>query len=165
MKSKRVAAYGVLVALAFIFSYIEAMFPMPMIVPGMKLGLANIVIVVALYTMGYKTAFVISLVRIILVGFTFGNMNMMLYSLGGGLLSYSMMALMKHFNLLSIVGVSVVGAVFHNIGQILVAMFTLESTILLYYLPFLLITAVVSGVLIGILGAMMTKRLTNVLKL
>ena len=164
MKSKRVATYGVLVALAFIFSYIEAIFPLPMPIPGMKLGLANIVIVVALYTMGYKEGFVISLVRIVLVGFTFGNMNMMLYSLGGGILSFAMMALMKRLDLLSIVGVSVIGAVFHNIGQILVAMCILESTVLLYYLPFLLVSALVAGVLIGILGAMMSKRLTNVMK-
>ncbi len=165
MKSKRVATYGVLVALAFIFSYIEAMFPVPMPVPGMKLGLANIVVVVALYIMGYKEGFIISLVRIFLVGFTFGNMNMMLYSLGGGILSFAMMALMKKFNLLSIVGVSVIGAVFHNVGQILVAMLILETTTLLYYLPFLLVSALVSGVLIGIIGAMMSKRLTNVLNL
>ncbi len=165
MKSKRVATYGVLVALAFIFSYIESMFPIPMPVPGMKLGLANIVVVVALYTTGYKEAFVVSLVRIILVGFTFGNMNTMLYSLSGGVLSFAMMALMKKCNFLSIVGVSVIGAAFHNIGQILVAMLLLESTILLYYLPFLLISALVSGVLIGIIGAIMSKRLTRVLNL
>ena len=165
MKSKRVATYGVLVALAFIFSYIEALFPMPMPIPGMKLGLANIVVVVALYTMGYKEGFIISLVRIILVGFTFGNMNMMLYSLGGGILSFMMMALLKKLEVLSIVGVSVVGAVFHNIGQILVAMFMLESTVLLYYLPFLLVSALVCGVLIGILGSMMSKRLAKLLYL
>ena len=165
MKSKRVAIYGVLVALAFIFSYIEALFPMPMPVPGMKLGLANIVVLVTLYTLGYKEGFVISLVRIILVGFTFGNMNMMLYSLGGGILSYAIMVLMKKLNLLSIVGVSVLGAIFHNIGQILVAMILLESTVLVYYLPFLLLSGVVCGVLIGILGGIMSKRLRNVLNL
>ncbi len=165
MKSKRVATYGVLVALAFIFSYIESMFPIPMPVPGMKLGLANIVVVVALYTTGYKEAFVVSLVRIILVGFTFGNMNTMLYSLSGGILSFAMMALMKKLNLLSIVGVSVIGAVFHNIGQIMVAMLLLESTVLLYYLPFLLISALVSGVVIGIIGSIMSKRLIRVLNL
>lgn len=165
MKSKIVSTYGVLVALAFIFSYIEAMFPIPMPVPGMKLGLANVVVVVSLYTMGYKEAFIISLVRILLVGFTFGNMNMLLYSLVGGGLSFFAMAAMKKLNVLSSVGVSVVGSIFHNIGQIVVAMVLLESSIFLYYIPFLLVSAVVCGVLIGILGRILSERMTKVLKM
>lgn len=164
MKSKIVSIYGVLVALAFVFSYIEAMFPIPMPVPGMKLGLANIVVVVSLYTLGYKVAFCISLVRMLLVGFTFGNMNMLLYSLAGGVLSFLAMAIGKKLNVFSTVGVSVMGAIFHNMGQLLIAMLLLESTVFLYYIPFLLLSAVICGILIGILGSIMAERMTKVLK-
>ncbi|MBH1941402.1 Gx transporter family protein [Mobilitalea sibirica] len=164
MKSKKVATYGLLVALAFILSYIESLIQIPFAVPGIKLGLANLVVITALYSMGAKEAFVLSLIRILLVGFTFGNPSTMMFSLGGGLLSWALMSIFKWSKLFSIVGVSIIGGVSHNIGQILVAIFVVDNINLFYYLPFLLVSGVVTGTLIGILGAMIVKRIRNILR-
>lgn len=152
---------GMLVALAFIFSYIESLIPISVGIPGVKLGLANLVAVVALYTLGAVPAFALSLVRIVLTGFTFGNLASMMYSLGGGMLSLLVMAGAKQTKLFSITGVSVLGAVFHNVGQIAVAVLVVETTSLFYYLPVLLISGMAAGILIGILGAELVKRLGN----
>lgn len=159
MSAKRLSTFGMLVALAFIFSYIELLVPFHFIVPGMKLGLANIVVVTALYLLGPRGALTISFVRIVLVAFTFGNLNTMIYSLAGGALSFIAMAMAKKIGTFSVIGVSVLGAVFHNIGQIFVAMFMLETKTLVNYLPFLVIMSLVTGVLIGIVGGELTKRL------
>lgn len=164
MSSKKIATFGVLVALAFIFSYIEALIPFNLGVPGMKLGLANIVVLATLYLLGAKEAFVVSLIRVVLVGFTFGNLNTMIYSLAGGLLSFAVMALAKRLNLFSIIGVSVLGAIFHNVGQIAVAMIMLETSALIAYLPVLMAFGVVSGIVIGIVGGEITKRLRVIMK-
>lgn len=158
MSTKKIATFGVFVALAFIFSYIESLIPFHFAVPGMKLGLANIVVLVALYQLGAKEAFVLSLIRVVLVGFTFGNMYSLMYSLAGGLLSYIMMLFVKKTKLFSIVGVSVVGALSHNIGQIIVAMYVLETKALITYLPVLMVMGSVTGVIIGILGSEIVKR-------
>lgn len=160
--SKKVALYGVLIALAFIFSYIEALLPINVSIPGIKVGLANIVIVMALYLLDIKDAMMISVIRIVLVGLTFGNMSTMIYSIAGGLLSLAIMTIAKKSAAFSIVGVSVLGATFHNIGQILVAIWMLESKVLMNYLPILLISGVVAGVLIGIMGGEVTKRLEGI---
>jgi heptaprenyl diphosphate synthase len=152
-KAIKVALYGMLVALAFVFSYIEVLIPFNFQIPGIKLGLANIVVLVALYTIGYKGSFVISCIRIILTGFTFGNMFSILYSLAGGLLSFAVMSLCKKSNKFSTIGVSVAGGITHNIGQIIVASIVLETASLKYYLPALLIAGTVTGILIGMLGA------------
>ncbi len=164
MSSKKTATFGVLVALAFIFSYVESTIPFNFTVPGMKLGFANIIVLVTLYLLGSKEAFVISMIRIILVGFTFGNLNTMMYSLAGGLLSFAVMALAKRFDGFSIWGVSVLGAIFHNVGQVAVAMLVLQTSALIGYLPFLLVFGIISGVVIGIVGAELTKRLRVILK-
>ena len=159
MPTKKIAYLGLLVALAFVFSYVEVLIPVNLGIPGAKLGLANLVIMVALYLLGDKNAFLLSMVRIVLVGFTFGNLASMLYSLAGGILSFGVMVFAKKTKKLSIIGVSVLGGVFHNVGQIIVAMCVLETNSLIYYLPVLMITGVVAGVLIGILGGMVTKRI------
>jgi len=155
--AKKVALYGMFVALAFIFSYIEVLIPFSIGIPGVKLGLANIVVLTALYSMGTKESFIISCIRIVLVGFTFGGMFSLLYSLAGGLLSWFVMSLCKKVNLFSIVGVSIAGGIAHNIGQIVVASLILENVSLGYYLPVLLIAGTITGVLIGILGASLLK--------
>lgn len=156
-KSKRVAFYGMFVALAFVFSYVEVLFPITIGIPGIKLGLANIVVLTALYAMGVKEAFVISCIRIVLVGFTFGNMFSILYSLAGGLLSWLVMCLLKKVKSFSMVGVSIAGGITHNIGQIAVASIVLRTESLKYYLPVLLIAGTVTGLLIGLLGVWMLK--------
>ena len=162
MKSKRVATFGVLVALAFIFSYIESLVAFSGLIPGMKVGLANIVIVLALYKLGEKEAFFISFVRIVLVGFTFGNMSTMLYSMAGGILSFLAMCIAKRTKLFSIVGVSILGAIFHNIGQIVIAIWMLESSVLVHYLPLLLLSGLITGIVIGIVGGELKKRVEGI---
>ena len=157
-KTKRVAVYGLLVALAFILSYVERLIPVPGI-PGVKLGLANIVVLVALYKLGVKEAFSLAMIRILLVGFTFGNMFSMLYSLSGGILSCLTMILLKKSNHFSMTTVSISGGVMHNVGQILMAMFVLKTVQLYYYLPILMISGVVTGIVIGILGGMICARI------
>lgn len=159
MKAKKVATYGLLVALAFILSYIESLFPLSLAIPGIKLGLANLVVVIALYSMGVKDALLLSMLRILLVGFTFGNLSMMLYSLAGGMLSWLLMTIFRKTKLFGMTGVSIIGGIAHNIGQIGVAILVVETFDIAYYLPFLMISGVLTGAVIGILGAMINKRI------
>lgn len=159
MKSKKIALYGLFIALAFIFSYIESLIPIPFPVPGIKLGLANLVVIIAIYGIGVKEAFVLSMVRILLVGFTFRDPSTLMFSFAGGVLSWLVMAVFKKLKLFSMVGVSIIGGIAHNIGQIIVAIIYVNNTSLIYYLPFLLISGVISGALIGILSGMILARL------
>ncbi|MFV0466180.1 MAG: Gx transporter family protein [Lachnospiraceae bacterium] len=162
MKSKKIATYGMLVALAFILSYIESIIPLPIPVPGIKIGLANLVVITALYLMGPGDALILSLLRVVLVGFTFGNMSTMMFSLAGGLLSWLVMVLAKRSKVFSMTGVSILGGISHNIGQILVAIVVLNTATLVYYLPFLILSGLVTGTVIGILGAIITKRVQKI---
>ena len=162
MNTKRVAYLGLLIALAFVFSYIEFLIPVNIGVPGAKLGLANLVIIVAMYTLNERDAFILSMIRIVLVGFTFANLASMLYSLAGGILSYIAMVIAKKTQKLSITGVSVLGGVFHNVGQIIMAIWVVKTASLVYYLPVLMVSGIVAGVAIGILGGMVTKRLKKI---
>lgn len=164
MKAKKIATYGLLVALAFIFSYIESLIPFNFAVPGMKVGLANLVVITALYSMGAKEALILSVIRIILVGFTFRDPSTLMFSLAGGLLSWFLMVICQKLKLFSMVGVSIIGGVAHNVGQIAVAIVYINNLNLVYYLPFLLVMGVVTGTLIGILGSMIVKRLKNIVK-
>ena len=159
MRRNRIAEYGLLAALAMVLSYVEAQIPVFFAVPGMKLGLTNLVVLTALYRQGPAGAFGINIVRIVLTALTFGNMFSMIYSLAGGMLSFLMMFLAKKTDKFSMTGVSVTGGVFHNVGQILVAMFVLETASLIYYLPFLLVSGVAAGVVIGIISAAVVSRL------
>ncbi len=159
MNTKKVAYLGLLIALAFVLSYVEVLLPLNIGIPGAKIGLANIVVVVALYTIGAKNAGMLSLTRVLLVGLTFGNFAMMLYSMAGALLSFIVMFMARRTKKLSITGVSVLGGVFHNVGQIIVAIFMLQTRELIFYLPFLIIIGTISGVVIGILAAMISRRI------
>jgi heptaprenyl diphosphate synthase len=156
---KSVANFGVLSALAFIFSYIEVLIPFNFGIPGVKLGLANIVIVVALYLMGIKKALLLSVIRIILVGFTFGNLYSLLYSLAGGVLSFAVMVIGKKMKCFSIIGISVLGGTFHNIGQIIVAAYVVKTIGLAFYIPILVIAGVATGIIIGTLANILVKRI------
>ncbi len=156
---KKVAIYGGLIALAFLVSFIETFIPLPIAIPGMKLGLTNIIIIYVLYTMGIKDAYGISIARVILCGFLFGNMAGILYSLSGAVISLGIMALLKKRKAFSIVGVSVCGGVAHNTGQIIVAAFVTSWKTVLFYFPFLLIAGVFTGIVIGILGKEMIRRI------
>lgn len=119
--SKRVAKCGLLIALAMVFSYVEVLIPFNFGIPGIKLGLANLIVVVGFYSMKTTDVIAVSLVRIFLSGLLFGNLMSILYSLSGGILSIIVMLLLKRLHRFSIVGVSIAGGVFHNIGQIIVA--------------------------------------------
>ena len=133
ISAKTVALMAMMIALAMIFSYVETMIPINFGIPGVKLGLANLVIVAAIYLFGGKQAFLISIVRIFLSGFMFGNLASIMYSLAGGLLSLAVMLLLKKTDKLSILAVSVMGGICHNIGQLIVAMLVVENLKLIFY--------------------------------
>ena len=161
MKS-RVAYFGVFTALALIFSYVETLIPINLGIPGVKLGLANLIIVVALYKMRLSEAYLLSVVRVLLAGFIFGNYFSIIYSLAGGLLSLTVMALLKKWGGFSLQGISIAGGVFHNIGQLIVAAVVVETFSVIYYFPVLLVAGLLTGLVIGIVAEMMLKRLVNI---
>ena len=158
----RVAYFGVFTALALIFSYVESLIPIQLGIPGVKLGLANLIIVIALYKMRLSEVFLLSIVRILLSGFLFGNYFSILYSLAGGLLSLVVMALLKKTGDFSVMGISMAGGVSHNVGQLVVAMLVVETFSVGYYLPVLLVAGLGTGFLIGVAAGEMLKRLVNI---
>lgn len=158
----KAAYFGVFTALALIFGYVEMLIPIHFGVPGIKLGLANLMIVIMLYKSGPKDALLLSVVRIVLSGFLFGNLFAILYSLAGGILSLAVMAVLKRRGTFSVMGVSIAGGVFHNIGQLAVAMAVVETYRVGYYLPVLLIAGMVTGMLIGIVSNEVLKRIQGV---
>ena len=159
ISAKTVAVLAMMIALALIFSYVEALIPINFGIPGIKLGLANLAIVAALYLMGGKHALVISVARIILAGFLFGNMASILYSLAGGLLSLAVMALLKKLTKLPVLTVSIAGGICHNIGQLIVAILVVENASLAFYLPVLLIAGFLTGLLIGIVSQLVLPKI------
>ena len=160
--SKKVARMGVFIALAMIFSYIEVLIPFNFGIPGVKLGIANIVTVTSLYMFSTGEAFGISVIRIVLMGILFGNGMSLLYSLAGGLLSFLAMWLGKKTNWFSIMGVSMAGGVFHNVGQILAVMLVMKNTMFVAYLPVLFVAGVVTGYLIGLLANKIIELLPHI---
>lgn len=157
----RVAYFGVFTALALIFSYVETLIPVSFGIPGIKLGLANLIIVIALYRLKLKEAYLLSVTRVLLSGLIFGNYFSILYSLAGAFLSLSVMALLKRDGGFSVIGVSIAGGVSHNIGQLIVAVLVVETYQVTYYLPVLLISGLLTGGLIGIVSSETLKRLVN----
>ena len=158
--AQKIAILGLCTALAMVFSYIEVLIP-PIVtaIPGIKIGLPNIVIIFLLYRLGFKEAVIVSLVRVFAVSLLFGNIDTFAYSMAGAVLSLLGMTLLKHLNWLSVVGVSVAGGVLHNVGQIIMAMVLLGTAEIGYYLIILAITGTISGALIGIGGAIVIKRI------
>lgn len=156
--AKKVSMYGILVALAFIASYIEVLIPFNFHVPGMKLGFANIIVLLAMYTGGLRTGITVSIIRIVLVGFTFGNPYSAIYGLSGGILSFVIMAVLKKTDFFGIVGVSIAGGVTHNIGQLFCAMVLLKLPAVFSYLSYMIFIGVITGALIGIIGEEILKR-------
>ena len=156
--SRALTRYALLVALAMVLSWLESMVPLSLVVPGVKLGLANLVVIFALYRLGPRQAAVISLVRVLLVTLTFGNAFGFAYSLAGAALSLGVMIPLRRSGKFSLLGVSIAGGVCHNIGQILVAMAVLGTAELLWYLPALLAAGTAAGVCIGAAGALVTAR-------
>ena len=162
MKTKKVAMLGLTVALAMIMSYIEALVPLSFAVPGIKMGLANIVIIFVLYKIGTKEAILVSLIRVILVSLLFSNVMAMAYSIAGAVLSLSVMWLLKKTDKFSFVGVSIAGGIMHNVGQIIMAGILLGTEQIALYLPVLIITGTVTGVVIGIVSGLVINRFKNI---
>ena len=159
MKTKKVAFLSMCIALSMILSYFESLVPPLMAVPGVKIGLPNLVMVFMLYKIGGKETAIVSILRVILVGILFGTPLSMIYSLVGATLSLIGMILLKKTNLFAPVTVSVVGGILHNVGQIATACFVMDTAQIAYYLPVLLITGTIAGVIIGIVAALILKRL------
>ena len=147
-------------AIAMVFAYVEVLLP-PLFtaVPGIKLGLPNIAIIFVLYRFGPGQAAAVSFVRIVAVSLLFGNPMTFAYSLAGGILSLSAMALLKRLDILSTVGVSVAGGVLHNVGQIAMASIMLSTNVIVYYLPFLLVSGIVAGIAVGVAAGILIKRI------
>jgi heptaprenyl diphosphate synthase len=149
---KKIAYLGLFLALALICSYIETLIPFHIGIPGVKLGLTNIVIVWALYLMGTKEALLISVLRIVLSGMMFGNAFSIAYSMAGGLLSFLAMFLLKKTNQFKCVTVSITGGIFHNIGQLCIAAVIVQNYSIFYYIPVLMVSGIITGLLIGIIS-------------
>lgn len=158
MNNRKLVTIALLTTTALMLSYIESLFPFFFGVPGMKLGLANLAVVIALYFYGWREALTVNALRIILSGLLFGNLFSILFSLGGALISFLCMVSARKLGL-SLYGVSMAGGVFHNVGQLLIAAFIVQTVEIGYYAPFLLTAGLVTGLLIGVLGKELLHRM------
>ena len=156
--SRRVSSGAMLVALAMIFSYVESLIPINLGIPGIKLGVANLVTVTGLYILAPMEVLLVVILRVLLVGFMFGNGMSILYSLAGAALSMTVMTLMLKKTSFSLIGVSVAGGVSHNIGQLIIAMLIVQNASVFVYAPALLVAGVAAGVVIGGLTNEILKR-------
>ena len=159
MNTKKLTVMAMTTAVAMILSFVESQIPAFVAVPGVKIGLANIAVVFALYRLGWKEAVAISLVRVVLVSMLFGSIASLFYSLAGAVLSLTGMGLLKKTGRFTEIIVSVTGGILHNIGQIGMACLILETAALRYYLPFLLISGIIAGIVVGILSAVLVQRI------
>ena len=159
MKTKKVAFLGLSIALAMILSFVESQIPALTAIPGIKVGLPNLVIVFLLYRKGWKETVTVSIIRIILVSILFGNVQTMTFSIAGAVLSLFGMILLKKTNWFSTVTVSIVGGILHNVGQIIAACFWTETAEIVLYLPVLLVSGTIAGAVIGLIAGMLVKRL------
>ncbi|MDD6640689.1 MAG: Gx transporter family protein [Erysipelotrichaceae bacterium] len=158
MRNKKIATSALMIALAMILSFVESQIPSFFPIPGIKLGLANIAVIFALYRLSIKDAIVVSLIRVVVVSTLFGTSLTLAYSLSGAVLSLLIMVLLKKSDRFSIVGVSVAGGISHNIGQIIMAIILMHNSVISYYLPFLIISGIVTGVVIGLVSAKIVER-------
>ena len=156
--TKNVAKYGLLASLAIIFGYVEFLIPVTLSIPGTKLGIANIVILFALYLLGRKGAFLISMVRIVISGLLFGGVFSMLYSFAGGILSFAIMSIFYKNRHVSTIGTSIAGGVCHNVGQLAVAIVIAQTPSLVSLLPWLLLVGAITGAINGVLCFITLRR-------
>lgn len=163
MNAKRITEFGLLLAVSLVLAYLESLLPVMIAVPGVKLGLANIVTILILYRRGFKQAFLFMTLRVVMAGFLFSGVAGILYSFAGGILSILVMSIVRRLPFFSAFGVSILGAVSHNAGQIIVAMFILENMHLLYYFPILCIAGIISGFLIGYLSYLISRQYNKIL--
>ncbi|MFQ9515292.1 MAG: Gx transporter family protein [Eubacterium sp.] len=160
--SKKISITALFTAFAVILSYIETLIP-AIGIPGVKLGLANFAIVLALYFLGYKAGITINIIRIIIIGAFFGNLFSIYFSIAGAVISYAVMALLKKTEKVSMITVAIVGGVFHNIGQIIIAFFVVDTYGVFTYIPVLIISGIITGSIIGILADIIYKRTKHIL--
>lgn len=157
--AKKVAFLGMFTALGLVLGWLESLLPVVPFAPGIKIGLANITGLLILYRFGWKEAVCVNLLRVGLSGVLFGNLSIVIYSFAGAVLSLLAMVLLKRIDKFSVVGVSVIGGVMHNMGQLIVAAVLMENAVILYYLPILVVSGVIAGVLTGLVGAFLHKHL------
>lgn len=157
--TKRITYTGMFVAIAMVFSYLESMIPVNIVVPGVKLGLANMVTIVVMYRLRISDAWIVSLVRVVLSSLLFGNMTVMVYSMAGAVLSLLVMSICRKKDLFGLLGTSILGGVSHNAGQIVMAAFLMKSGNIMLYIPVLCISGTIAGVCIGLVGAVLVRKL------
>lgn len=162
MKAKKITILSLFCAIAMIMSYLEAMIPLPLPF-GIKVGLPNIIVVFILCRVGAKEAIAVSVVRVLMVALLFGNALSLAYSLSGAVLSLLLMIILKSFKTFSTVGISVVGGVAHNAGQIIVACIIMDTAQISYYLPILAISGIVAGILVGIVGELLIRKFPKII--
>ena len=160
-KTNKLSVLAMTVAVAMVLSFIESQIPAFVSIPGVKMGLANVAVVFAIYRLGAREAVLVSLVRIFLISLLFGSFVSLAYSVAGAVLSLAVMLLLKKLTPMSSVGVSVAGGVAHNVGQIAVACFLLDTAEIVYYLPFLVLSGTLAGVAIGIISGVLVKRIST----
>jgi len=160
--SKKIATYSILIALALIASFLERLVPISFTVPGIKLGLANIVIVAALYLLNSRAAVAIALVKVLVAGLLFGGASQIIFGLSGTALSLIIMIPAKKTNLFSIIGVSILGAISHNLGQLTAASIIVEDIrLFFYYTPALMLSGLLAGLTIGTLAFWVVKKIPS----
>ncbi len=158
MNTGKIAKTGMLLAISLVLSYLEMLLPVTIAVPGVKIGLANIITMFLLYRTDFKSTFMFVCVRVVLAGILFSGVSGIIYSLAGGMACVLVMSVLKRFSFFSVLGVSVAGAIAHNVGQIVVAVIVMENIHIAYYLPVLCISGVISGLLVGYLAFVIMKR-------
>lgn len=161
-RTKKITIAALMAAMALIFSYVEVLIPFTIGIPGIKLGIANIVVIIALYYLNAKYALTINIVRVLIAGLLFNGLFGALYSLAGALVSFVVMVLLKKTNIFSVVGISMAGGVAHNLGQILVAAVLVANIKIFIYFPVLIISGVITGAIIGILAGLILRKLPKV---
>ena len=163
-RTERAALYGLLTALAMVLGFVESLIPIPFPVPGIRLGLANLVTVAGLYLVGIRGTAAVTVLRIVLTGLSFGNPYSMAYGLSGSFLSLLVMAAAKKRQWFSPVGISILGGIAHNVGQVSFAAFIVRTAVF-YYLPALLAAGWAAGAVIGIVGGILAERISQFLKI
>jgi len=163
LDTRKMTTLALLISVAMILSYIESLIPAFVAVPGVKLGLSNIATVFALYTLGWPAAIAVSLVRVLLSALLFGNIPSLAFSLAGAVLALCSMIPLSRIDLFSSIGVSVVGAIMHNVGQVIAAAIVMETAAIVYYIIPLLLSGTVAGIVIGIISGILVERIKKYL--
>lgn len=157
-KTLQLTTMAFIIAFAMILSFVESRIPAFVAIPGVKVGLANIAVIFTLYKLGVKEAITVSIIRVLMIAMLFGSAVSLIYSICGAILSLASMILLKKLTPLTEVAVSVTGGVMHNVGQIAAASFMLSTNVVIYYLPFLLVSGTIAGIVVGIASAILIKR-------